>query len=571
MPADRPWAAAPVSLTLKGQWQGYARGWAREVAVQGQYAYVAASEGGLIIIDVSDPANPVRVGGTSGAASRVTVSGNYAYVAAYGLGLEVINVSNPANPVRVGGVDTSGSAEGVAVAGDHAYVADFDAGLQVIDVSDPANPVRVGGYDTGQRGWFVLDVAVVGDLIYVANREQGLLILEQSTAPPPPAEWFRVQTDLASSPPASAFHGMVYDSVRGVVLLHGGNPAPGSQSFTDTWAWDGTSWTRLTTQGPSVLGFGFAFDSDRGVAVVLHGGLGDGSPQPVLAATWEWDGEQWRQVSNGVGPGVRAAPAMAYHPLRKRVILHGGTLDIDSSRILSDTWAWDGSSWQEIPNANGPSRDKHQMVFDERRQVLVLFGGLEARGSAPTDTWEFDGTEWRQAATAGPPGGRELPVLAYDSVRGVTVLWGGGEWQNDGFPVHEAFDDTWEWNGDVWTQVATEGLRPAAAQGTAGAYDLRRGRLVQFGGTRGGGDLVPRQTWEYGLPPLRITGITSQGNVLEIRWTGGAPFYQLQRRSSLTAGEWQDVGGPTIETNANVQADGAASFFRVVSLFGSTP
>ncbi len=60
----------------------------------------------------------------------------------------MIDVSNPANPQRVGGCDTSGRASGVAVSGNYAYVADCGAGLQVIDVSNPANPQRVGGYDT---------------------------------------------------------------------------------------------------------------------------------------------------------------------------------------------------------------------------------------------------------------------------------------------------------------------------------------------------------------------------------------------------------------------------------------
>ena len=62
----------------------------------------------------------------------MAVSGNYAYVAESSLyrqrcglgGLQVIDVSNPANPQRVGGYDTSGSAQGVAVSGNYAYVAD---------------------------------------------------------------------------------------------------------------------------------------------------------------------------------------------------------------------------------------------------------------------------------------------------------------------------------------------------------------------------------------------------------------------------------------------------------------
>jgi len=90
----------------------------------------------------------------------------------------VINVSNPANPQRVGGYNTSGEAYGVAVSGNYAYVADGPAGLQVINVSNPANPQRVGGYDTSGYG---LGVAVSGNYAFVADGNWGLLIFGPRT------------------------------------------------------------------------------------------------------------------------------------------------------------------------------------------------------------------------------------------------------------------------------------------------------------------------------------------------------------------------------------------------------
>jgi hypothetical protein len=114
----------------------HSRGPAVTVAVQGDYAYVAAYTGGLIIIDIRDPANPQRVGGydTSGAASGVAVVGNYAYVADEGAGLQVIDIRDPAHPQWVRGYHTGGIAFGVAVAGNYAYVADGAAGLAVVDL-----------------------------------------------------------------------------------------------------------------------------------------------------------------------------------------------------------------------------------------------------------------------------------------------------------------------------------------------------------------------------------------------------------------------------------------------------
>jgi len=128
------------------------------------------------VIDVSDPDNPQRVGGydTSGSARDVAVSGNYAYVADHDAGLQVIEVSDPANPQRLGGYDTGGSARDVAVSGNYAYVADGGGGLQMIDVSDPANPQRTGGYATSGDA---RDVAVSGNYAYVADGPWGLTIL----------------------------------------------------------------------------------------------------------------------------------------------------------------------------------------------------------------------------------------------------------------------------------------------------------------------------------------------------------------------------------------------------------
>ena len=76
----------------------------------------------------------------------VEVVGNYAYVALSQAGLTVLDVSNPTNCLPVGGCDTPGHAYGVAVSGTYAYVADSEKGLQIIDVRDPTKCVRVGRY-----------------------------------------------------------------------------------------------------------------------------------------------------------------------------------------------------------------------------------------------------------------------------------------------------------------------------------------------------------------------------------------------------------------------------------------
>jgi len=52
-------------------------------------------------------------------------------------GLQVIEVSDPANPQRVGGYDTSGVARDVTVSGNYAYVADGSWGLLIFGPRTP--------------------------------------------------------------------------------------------------------------------------------------------------------------------------------------------------------------------------------------------------------------------------------------------------------------------------------------------------------------------------------------------------------------------------------------------------
>jgi hypothetical protein len=83
-----------------------------------------------------------------GYANNVDVNGNYAYVAAGATGLQVVDVSNPQAPVIVGAKDTPGNANDIRIAGNLAYIADGSAGLQILDISNPTAPVIVGSVDT---------------------------------------------------------------------------------------------------------------------------------------------------------------------------------------------------------------------------------------------------------------------------------------------------------------------------------------------------------------------------------------------------------------------------------------
>jgi hypothetical protein len=80
------------------------------------------------------------------------------------------------------------------------------------------------------------------------------------------------------------------------------------------------------------------------------------------------------------------------------------------------------------------------MAYDSERGVTVLFGGYDVySGPVFGDTWEWDGTTWTQQSNTGPSK-RYDHAMAYDVARGVTVLFGGDSGHSLG--------ETWEWDGD---------------------------------------------------------------------------------------------------------------------------
>lgn len=144
-------------------------GFANNVDVLGNFAYVAAGSAGLQVVDVSDPVNPFIVGSvaTPGNANDVKVYGNYAYVADDISGLQIVDVSAPNLPIIIGSIDTPGNAWDVVVKNTVAFIADYNSGLQIIDVSDPSAPAIIGSVDTpGDAN----GVDVAGNIAVVSDR-----------------------------------------------------------------------------------------------------------------------------------------------------------------------------------------------------------------------------------------------------------------------------------------------------------------------------------------------------------------------------------------------------------------
>ena len=256
-----------------------------------------------------------------------------------------------------------------------------------------------------------------------------------------------------TSPTARANHIMAYDAARQRVVLFGGYNLSGFLS--ETWEWDGTTWTQRTPATSPSGGGAMAYDAAR-QRVVLFTTIG----------AWEWDGTTWTQRIPATSLPARGNYAMAYDTVRQRVVLFGGD---NGTNSLNDTWEWDGTTWtQRTLTISPPAQTNHTMTYDPVRQRIILSG--------VGGTWEYDGTRWRLAMGGNftQPGTRTSPALVYET-NGTTLLFGG----RNGATLN---NDTFRWDGAGWKQVTPLNLPPAARSGAHLARNGDGSRLLLFGG-----------------------------------------------------------------------------------------
>ena len=166
----------PANPSLAGSF--IAPGRTYDVSVSGDYAYIANGAYGLLIVDVSDPASIDSAGcfDTPDTARAVFISGNYAYIADGNSGLIIVDISNPANPSEVGSYDTPGFAKDVYINGNYAYIADYwNGGFQILDITSPASPTLVVGFNSqgGAAGVFANE-----NYVFLADRWKGVSVFE---------------------------------------------------------------------------------------------------------------------------------------------------------------------------------------------------------------------------------------------------------------------------------------------------------------------------------------------------------------------------------------------------------
>lgn len=363
------------------------------------------------------------------------------------------------------------------------------------------------------------------------------------------------------SPSVRVDPAMTYDAARDRIVLFGGFALTAFSN--ETWEYDNTNATWILqhpAHAPSARsGAAMVYDSQR-QRVMLFGGAG-GSFQND---TWEWDGNDWIQISGTPAPRFREYHAMAYDPGRAKVLLYGGYSL--GPATLQDTWEYDPATgtWQNrAPVVIPGPRQKHAMAYDDVTQSVILYGGVGATG-----TFRYDPAlnNWFAIATGSSPGQRYSMQLAEDPVRHRVILFGGTSTGSD------YFADTWEWNGATqnWGQL-TPAASPSARTSYGLAFDPPRGRAMLFGGFASG--IYQNDTWAYIVgrtpvvtsQPATQTVYAGQTAVLSVQASGPGLTYQwLKDTLPLFPGAGRSgVASPTLIISS-AHASDAGSYQVIV-------
>jgi hypothetical protein len=149
-----------------------------------------------------------------------------------------------------------------------------------------------------------------------------------------------------------------------------------------------------------------------------------------------------------------------------------------------------------------PPRSTPAMAYDSLRGKLVVFGGIVVSGNYYwlDDLWEWDSTTglWdgpilpdvRPVVSDAAPLSRSDVVMAYDSQRGKLVLYRG------------RLEEIWEWDGvaRTWAGPLKWDVGPGPREDTAMVFDPVRGRTVLFGGYHYLGfrqSVIESDLWEW--------------------------------------------------------------------------
>jgi len=141
-----------------------------DLAVENGIVCVSTYRYGVAIIDATDPSDPVIQSYMSGNLYRyvygVDIVGNTLYATDLYNGLRIIDISDLAHPVEIGGIVVPYHSIDVTVEDNYAFLSNYHRGFKVIDITDSENPTLAESIDTP---YYVWNIDIQDGLAYISD------------------------------------------------------------------------------------------------------------------------------------------------------------------------------------------------------------------------------------------------------------------------------------------------------------------------------------------------------------------------------------------------------------------
>ncbi|MBK8980160.1 MAG: hypothetical protein IPM29_30025 [Planctomycetes bacterium] len=195
------------------------------------------------------------------------------------------------------------------------------------------------------------------------------------------ATWTQ-RTNVGTPPVARTAAAAATDASGQGMVLFGGDRANNPAA---TWQWNGSTWQATTPSPmPSIRDSAAMARDPLRSRVVLFGGR-DTATGAALSDTWEWDGATWTRRMPTTNPPARLGHAMVHDPRRGIVVMTGG---MNGTTWFNDVWEWDGIEWRQQTVVPGlPERGFQGFAFDPASARLVQLGGRDRFVGLYGETW----------------------------------------------------------------------------------------------------------------------------------------------------------------------------------------
>jgi hypothetical protein len=257
---------------------------------------------------------------------------------------------------------------------------------------------------------------------------------------------------------------------------------PPAGYVAEAWLFDEGcgAWRQIEQEGswPSPRGRQAAAAGDGSVYIFGGRFRTEGSTQgdyELLRDIWRFDieSETWEEIepSTSLAPAARSSAQFVWDTRREQLWLFGGNISPVpfGYQPRNDLWSFDVEErrWtrHDVEGTRPEPRTLHSMVYDEDRDRLVLYGGLDNGFSVP-GLWAFDieseTYEQLDGALSTIPDQRYGPRLVFDPERSGYLMFGG----HDDTPLGNR-NDTWFFDPDEseWLSDSAEDTLFSEANG----------------------------------------------------------------------------------------------------------